>query len=411
MPTQFKTQLVHLLRKSPYSEKSPGYLTLVEGLQREPLLAYVPNPLPPQTSDAQTWEPSEEVKQKLGETKTILEELEAVSRSFILPPSMLLAPLIIEDIKLLNNPDEQLGRARYLADYLLQLNEAIEQAQQEKFSIDTLAQWHQGIFAGPNLGYKGLLRSECLVFLRKNDQKISYYFTPPHEPMMKCLRDLEVFMNEESSNEESSNEESSFDPLIKLGLFFYQFMAIHPFGDGNGRMTRFYATVFLVIQHYLSRPFFFIGPYLNLHRDEYIRLLDGVRIDGDWDSWLIFFLDGICVTANKLQTRMTEINALYQRCFQLLQENERVPQESIPKILKALFTAPMTSLSQWTAHIDEPEGLWDIIIPMLSKASILDTAENKTLNSNGENSIEELWVFTQLIDVINAPLFLDDDFE
>jgi Fic family protein len=72
-----------------------------------------------------------------------------------------------------------------------------------------------------------------------------------------------------------------------------QFEAIHPFLDGNGRVGRLLITLFLNERERLSQPLLYLSAYLESHRQEYYDALQRVRTDGDWHSWLCFFLKGV----------------------------------------------------------------------------------------------------------------------
>ena len=115
-------------------------------------------------------------------------------------------------------------------------------------------------------------------------------FVPPavHE-MTEALGDLETFMH----------EEAIYPPLVHAGLAHAQFETIHPFLDGNGRMGRLLLTFLLVHRRVLQRPLLYLSYYLRRHRAEYYDRLMAVRLDGDWEGWLRFFLRGVAETAEE----------------------------------------------------------------------------------------------------------------
>ena len=76
-----------------------------------------------------------------------------------------------------------------------------------------------------------------------------------------------------------------------------QFEAIHPFLDGNGRVGRLLITLFLTERGRLTQPLLYLSAYIEAHRGEYYDALLRVRTDGDWHSWLLFFLTGVRETA------------------------------------------------------------------------------------------------------------------
>jgi len=93
------------------------------------------------------------------------------------------------------------------------------------------------------------------------------------------------------------HEERELDPLIRLAAGHYQFEAIHPFADGNGRTGRILNSLFLVQEELLPQPILCLSRYLLQHRDAYLNLqLDVTRADG-WEPWLLFMLEGVRETA------------------------------------------------------------------------------------------------------------------
>ncbi len=87
------------------------------------------------------------------------------------------------------------------------------------------------------------------------------------------------------------------DPLLIMAAAHYQFEAIHPFSDGNGRTGRIINLLILKERELLSTPIIFLSKYIIRHKIRYYDLLLGVTRDNDWESWLLFMLDAVKVTA------------------------------------------------------------------------------------------------------------------
>lgn len=110
-------------------------------------------------------------------------------------------------------------------------------------------------------------------------------FIPPAPNEMDiCLSDLEKYMHEETA---TSN-------LIKIALIHYQFETIHPFLDGNGRMGRLLIILFLKEQGLIEYPVLYLSYFFKKNRNKYYELLNNVRIKGDFEEWVKFFIEGIC---------------------------------------------------------------------------------------------------------------------
>ena len=129
-------------------------------------------------------------------------------------------------------------------------------------------------------------------------------YTPPTgvDVIREKLDNLETFIN----------EDDSFDPLIKMALMHYQFEAIHPFSDGNGRTGRILLLLYLKLEKLLDVPAIYLSDYIIQNKSEYYKRLRLVTEKGDWESWIMYMLDMIECTAQKELNRLKEITELMQ---------------------------------------------------------------------------------------------------
>ena len=110
-------------------------------------------------------------------------------------------------------------------------------------------------------------------------------FVPPSpEEMEHSLSDLEKYIH----------EDSSISNLIKTALIHYQFETIHPFLDGNGRMGRLLIVLFLKERGLIEYPVLYLSYFFKKNRNRYYELLNNVRIKGEFEEWIKFFIKGIC---------------------------------------------------------------------------------------------------------------------
>jgi len=124
----------------------------------------------------------------------------------------------------------------------------------------------------------------------KNDLTGETVYTPPAPDEIESLmRQFERFINDEGLVD--------WDPLA---VMHHQFESIHPFYDGNGRTGRILNILYLVKQGLLSSPIFYLPRFINQNKSEYYRLLQTVRDTGEWESWVLFMLEGVEQTS--LQT-------------------------------------------------------------------------------------------------------------
>lgn len=108
------------------------------------------------------------------------------------------------------------------------------------------------------------------------------------------------------------DERLPYPGLVKAALAHAQFETIDPFLDGNGRLGRLLIAFILHHDGILSRPLLYLSLYFKQHRDEYYRLLDLVRSDGEWETWLDFFLEGVEHTAGNAVETAQRLVALFE---------------------------------------------------------------------------------------------------
>lgn len=157
-------------------------------------------------------------------------------------------------------------------------------------------------------------------------------YTPPccEDEIREKLAALEKFINDNSISE--------LDPLIKMALIHYQFEAIHPFGDGNGRTGRILNALYLSQQKLLTQPVLYLSSYVVKYKTEYYQLLKGVTENGNWNDWVIFMLTAVIETAQLTTGKI--------RAMLMLREEMEVSMKEILGasfnygLLQLLFTMP-----------------------------------------------------------------------
>lgn len=181
------------------------------------------------------------------------------------------------------------------------------------------------------------------------------YVPPPAQEMMPALHELEEFMH----------SEPTMSLLVQLALIHYQFEAIHPFEDGNGRTGRILITLLLCERGYLTHPWLYVSDFISAYRQQYVDLLLGVSLKGEWEPWLQFFLMAISAVSadalerveNLLQTR----NAYRDRVqswrtagttFDLIDELFALPYINVPRV-QALLNVSHTAAQRHIARLVE----------------------------------------------------------
>jgi Fic family protein len=161
-------------------------------------------------------------------------------------------------------------------------------------------------------------------------------YTPPvgESRLRDLLRNLEIYLNDSSDR---------VDPLIKMAVAHYQFEAIHPFADGNGRTGRILNILYLCSQGLLNAPVLFLSRYFITNSKGYYYGLQSVTEDQDWTGWLLYMLDAVEVTAQNTIARINDILS----AMEFFAETMKSQSEKIysTDLLYALFENPFIQIS------------------------------------------------------------------
>ncbi|MFK8163866.1 MAG: Fic family protein [Lewinella sp.] len=125
----------------------------------------------------------------------------------------------------------------------------------------------------------------------KNANTGETVYIPPQDyaEISSLMADLEKLINDD--------EYRDYDPLVKMAIIHFQFESIHPFYDGNGRTGRIINILYLILQGLLDYPILYLSNYIIKNKTDYYRLLQNVREKEDWESWLIYMIRSVKVTA------------------------------------------------------------------------------------------------------------------
>jgi Fic family protein len=132
---------------------------------------------------------------------------------------------------------------------------------------------------------------------------------PPHE-LQEILSAFEKFLHS-----------TEYPILLKVGLAHAQFETIHPFLDGNGRVGRMLIALMLVAEGVLERPWLYVSLHFKKHRDKYYHLLQEVRTQGNWEEWLVFFLEGVTTIADQATEKIRALMALFERDRKVVEQS------------------------------------------------------------------------------------------
>ena len=194
------------------------------------------------------------------------------------------------------------------------------------------------------------------------------YVPPPVEEMHPCLGDLEKFIH----------APSEIPPLIRIGLIHYQFEAIHPFLDGNGRVGRLLIVLLLYKWGLLSKPMLNLSAYIEKHRNEYYDLLLAVSQKSKWEDWLCFFLRGVKEQAKYGVSHIQQLQALRLQ-YQSIAEHDR-NSDRMSLVLDFLFTRPIFSINQLSKSLEIPFKTANDYVEKLVKINLLQETTGNARN-------------------------------
>jgi Fic family protein len=159
-------------------------------------------------------------------------------------------------------------------------------------------------------------------------------YTPPdgERRIRDLLKNLEVYLG----------AADSIDPLIKLGVIHYQFEAIHPFYDGNGRTGRIVNVLYLIHQGLLELPILYMSSYIIKNKSRYYTLLRKVTAEQAWEEWILFMLDAIEQTSNETIEKVNKIKILLDKTINKVRKE--APKIYSKELVELLFHQPYTRI-------------------------------------------------------------------
>ena len=311
--------------------------------------AFVPHPLPPQLD----WGP--QLATALSDADRALGELAGVGRS-IANPQLLIRPFVRREAVLSSRiegtqaslSDLYAYEARQLAlfertsdvqevhNYVQALEYGLERLGTLPVSLRLVREVHARLMAGVRGERQTpgeFRRRQNWIGPRGCRAADATFVPPPVAEMQVALKDLERYLNETPQL-----------PLVRLGLIHYQFEAIHPFLDGNGRIGRLLMTLLSCAWDLLPQPLLYLSAYLSERRERYYELLLDVSRKGHWEAWLVFFLEGVALQAHDAVVRagrLRELRERYREAFQVTRAAAGMLQ-----VVDLLFERPLLNARQ-----------------------------------------------------------------
>jgi Fic family protein len=257
-----------------------------------------------------------------------------------------------------------------VANYIRALNTGWHKPAERQFSPGFLMELHQQLLAGVRGSTKspGALRSIQVIIGNRNDDLQRARFVPPPPEMVRgLLEDLCRYIE----------METDIPALVRLAVIHYQFEAIHPFLDGNGRLGRLLMPLILGTWGALDIPLLYLSEYFEDHRDEYIDALYAVSQRGAWNEWILFTLRAIEQQASDAQIQCKKLLGLQEELRLRYQAGRS---DSVMQIIDSLFARPALNIKQAATHAQITPAAAGRIIDTLVRDGILEEVTGQKRN-------------------------------
>ena len=308
--------IIRAVRPEEFAPQAPGKLLAIG----RGVYAFLPDPLPPRLEwSLRLIALLDEARGALGELAGLLRQLpnpylfirpfiqkEAVLSSRIEGTQAGLLDVYALEAQVPLFPSPKLREdAQEVLNYIRALERGRELLQEIPLSLRLLKEVHAVLLRGVRGGGRApgeFRRAQNWIGPPGSSLEEARYVPPPPGPMLEALDALERFWH----------SDHGLPPLVEIALVHYQFEAIHPFLDGNGRMGRLLITLMLLERGLLPEPALYLSAYFERHRTLYYDLLLGVSQRGAWEDWLAFFLEGVRTEAKDVAERARRLLDLWR---------------------------------------------------------------------------------------------------
>ncbi len=167
--------------------------------------------------------------------------------------------------------------------------------------------------------------------------------TPPEgeQVLRGLLSNWENYLHQNNDNNDATN--STTDPLIIMAIAHYQFEAIHPFLDGNGRTGRVLNILYLIEAELLTMPILYLSRYIVKNKQDYYRLLHEVTITENWEEWILYMLKAVEVTANWTTKKIDAVKKLMEHTTEYIKTG--LPKIYSHELVQTIFEQPYCRIS------------------------------------------------------------------
>ena len=367
------------MNASDFTEASPGKLVQTP----EAYWAFVPDPLPPATAyGSGIWK-------RLSEADLAVGQLSGMGR-MLADPHLLVGPFLRREAVLSSRMEGTVTNLEQLllfeaapaaqpqpaditevSNYVVAMGYGLERLNDLPFSLRLIRELHEHLLRDVRGQDKrpGEFRvSQNYISSYERGVSEDRYVPPPVEQMTQALNEFERFIH----------EPTDLPFLIQLALIHYQFEAIHPFADGNGRIGRLMLSLLMCDRGYLPQPSLYLSAFFERHIDEYIDHLLKVSQTGAWEEWIGFFLEAVAEEANEAIRRSRDLLDL-QQAFRGKLQTPRGSALSL-ELIDCLFEAPVVTMGTVRNRLGVTPRTAQLHIDRLVAAAILVETTGRSRN-------------------------------
>ena len=251
---------------------------------------------------------------------------------------------------------------RKVHNYVLALDYGLERLETLPVSLRLIRELHAKLMEGVRGGQLTpgkFRRTQNWIGPAGSTIETATYVPPPVDEMHGALDAMEKFIH----------ADTDLPALVRASLIHYQFEAIHPFLDGNGRVGRLLVMLLLREWNVLPQPLLNLSAYFEHYRQEYYDHLLAVSQRGKWEEWLRFFLRGISAQAQDSVFRMTRLESIRARYEELVMADRN--HQRMTAVIDFMFSRPILTLQQLETALDMPYMAAKRYVDKLVEAGVL----------------------------------------
>lgn len=363
---------------------------------KEGYRAFVPHPLPPRISWDNTLvsalSRADYVLGKLAREGSKLPNPHLLMRPFVTREAVLsskiegtqatIGEVLAHNIGILVN--ENTDDLKEVQNYITALDLGLERMQQIPLSLRLIKEMHKALMQGVRGAYAtpgDFRKSQNWIGPPGCTINTAKFVPPPVDYLQECLGQLEQFLHYRQ-----------LPSLVHIALCHYQFEAIHPFLDGNGRLGRLLITLLLIDQKRLPGPLLYLSAFFEATRETYYTHLFNVSQSGYWNAWLIYFLNGVAVQSEDVLSRAERINTLIDAWkLSLAMQQSR----GLLSIIEQFAINPYLTIKTISEDLKIPYSTVDRGVKKLLKANIV--------KQTGTHRRDKVYCATEILAILEEP--------